>query len=48
MEDDSNLLAGLKNDPLSIIDEKPELTTLVQATKLQETDKSSLSSKILS
>ena len=48
MEDDSSLIEGLKNDPLSIIDEKPELTTLVQATKLQKEDKSSLSDKILS
>ena len=48
MEDDSSLIEGLKNDPLSIIDEKPELTTLVLATKLQKEDKSSLSDKILS
>ena len=48
MEDDSSLIEGLKNDPLSIIDEKPELTTLVLATKLQKGDKSSLSDKILS
>ena len=48
MEDDSSSIEGLKNDPLSIIDEKPELTTLVLATKLQKTDKSSLSDKILS
>ena len=48
MEDDSGLMEGLKNDPLSIIDEKPELTTLVLATKLQKEDKSSLSDKILS
>ena len=48
MEDDSSLIEGLKNDPLSIIDESPELTTLVQATKLQKEDKSSLSDKILS
>ena len=48
MEDDSSLIEGLKNDPLSIIDEKPELTTLIQATKLQKEDKSSLSDKILS
>lgn len=48
MEDDSSLIQGLKNDPLSIIDEKPELTTLVLATKLQKDDKSSLSDKILS
>ena len=48
MEDDSSLLEGLKNDPLSIIDENPELTTLILATKLQNEDNSSLSSKILS
>ena len=48
MEDDSSSIEGLKNDPLSIIDEKPELTTLVLATKLQKEDKSSLSDKILS
>ena len=48
MEDGSSLIEGLKNDPLSIIDEKPELTTLVLATKLQKEDKSSLSDKILS
>lgn len=48
MEDESNLIEELKNDSLSIIDEKPELTTLVQATKLQKEDTIILSDKILS
>ena len=36
------------NHPLSIIDEKPELTTLMLATKMQNDNESLLSNKILS
>ncbi len=36
------------NHPLSVIDEKPELTTLVLATKMQNDNESLLSNKILS
>ena len=48
MEDDNNFERNPNNNPLSVIDEKPELTTLVAATKMQNDNESLLSNKILS
>ena len=48
MEDDKNFERNINNNPLSVIDEKPELTTLVAATKMQNDNQSLLSNKILS
>jgi len=48
MEDDNNFERNINNNPLSVIDEKPELTTLVAATKMQNDNQSLLSNKILS
>ena len=48
MEDDNNFERNINNNPLSVIDEKPELTTLVAATKMQNDSQSLLSNKILS
>ena len=45
MEENNNFL---ENTSLSIIDEKPELTTLVAATEMQNNSQSFLSNKILS
>ena len=46
-ENDLNNNAN-NNDPLPVIDEIPELTTLVLATKMQDDNDSLLSNKILS
>ena len=48
MEDDNFLKEEKSNEFLSIIDENPELNTLMAASELQNEDKTSLSSKILS
>ena len=48
MEDHNNFQMNLMDNPLSIIDEKPELTTLVAATEIQNNDESLISSKIIS
>ena len=48
MEEGNNFQMNLMDNPLSIIDEKPELTTLVAATEIQNNDESLISSKIIS
>ena len=48
MEDHNNFQMNLMDNPLSIIDEKPELTTLVAATEIQNNDESLISNKIIS
>ena len=48
MEDDNNYGINLNNNHLSIIDESPELTTLIAATKMENCNQSVLSNKILS
>ena len=48
MEEGNNFQVNLFNNPLSIIDEKPELTTLVAATKMQTDNESLISNKIIS
>ena len=48
MEENAQIELNLVNNPLSVIDEKPELTTLVAATKMQNSNESNLSNKILS
>lgn len=48
MEENDQIELHLVNNPLSVIDEKPELTTLVAATKMQNSNESNLSNKILS
>ena len=49
MDDTRNFHGSIIDIPLSIIDEKPELTTLVEATNMQSDDNASnLSNKILS
>ena len=48
MDEDNNFQHNINNNQLSVIDEKPELTTLVAATKIQNNNDSYLSIKILS
>ena len=48
MEDDEILVEGKINEPLSVIDENPELNTLIEETESQKDEKGSLSTKILS
>ena len=48
MEENNNFQNNIHNNLLSVIDEKPELTTLVAATEIQNNSGSYLSIKILS
>ena len=48
MDEDNNFDVNIINNPLSIIEEKPELTTLILATKIQNDEESRLSNKIIS
>ena len=48
MDEDNSFDANIINNPLSIIEEKPELTTLIFATKIQNDEESRLSNKIIS
>ena len=47
MEEINNLENNIFNGHLSIIDENPELTTIVAATKIHNDNKSLLSTKVL-
>ena len=48
MEEKNNLENSIFNSPLPVIDENPELTTIVAATKMHNDNKSLLSTKFLS
>ena len=48
MEEKNNLEYSIFNGPLSVIDENPELTTIVAATKIHNNNRSLLSTKFLS